>query len=83
MEAISVKSKIQLMQTPVIVDMGEWVCQNIGLIAAGKRIPDSQNVQLLAIEKAEIASPRMVKYAKENNAIILTSISEGEVNAID
>lgn len=77
------EKQIQLLQPPTIVDIGEWVCCNIGKVAAGQRIPNSSKVKLLAIEKADIASEQMILYAKENQAMILTSISEGETNAID
>lgn len=77
------EKQIQLLKPPTIVDIGEWVCRNIGKVAVGQKIPNSSKVKLLAIEKADIASEQMVLYAKENNAMILTSISEGEANAID
>lgn len=75
-------TSFSLLNSPITVDIGEWVCNNIGMIAAGKRISDSK-VELMAIEKAEFASDQMTKFAKDNHAMILSGISEGEVNAID
>ena len=76
-------NKITLLSTPVIVDIGEWVISNIGKVAAAKRSDDHKKATIYAIEDADVASPQMMKYVKENDAVILVGISKGEVDAID
>ena len=56
---------------------------NIGMVAVAKKLPDGRKATLYAVKKADSASPQMVKYARDNGAMILVSLSEGEVNAID
>ena len=53
------------------------------MVAIAKRLPDSKKATLYAVKKADSASPQMVKYARDNDAMILVGISEGEMNAID
>ena len=76
-------SKIALLSVPITIDIGEWLMNNIGMVAVAKRIPNSTKATIYAMEKADSAPDYMVKYAKDNDAMILTSISEGEINAID
>ena len=77
------KNGITLLPNPITIDIGEWVINNIGKVAVAKRHPDKKKATIYAIEKADSAPPQMVKYAKDNTAMILVGISEGEVNAID
>ena len=74
---------ITLLQTPITVDIGDWVIHNIGKVAAAKRHQNTTKATIYAIEESDSATPQMVKYAKENDAMILVSISEGEIDAID
>ncbi len=73
---------ITLLATPITIDIGDWVINNIGKVAVAKKHPDN-TATIYAVEKGDSAPPQMVKYAKENDAMILVGISEGEVNAID
>ena len=73
---------LTLLSSPFTTDIGEWIINNIGKVAVAKREPNNQ-ATIYAIENAEAATPQMVKYAKENDAMILVSISEGDINAID
>ncbi len=74
---------ITLLQTPVTVDIRDWVIHNIGKVAAAKRHQNTTNATIYAIEESDFATPQMIKYAEENNAMILVSISKGEIGAID
>ena len=56
---------------------------NAGKVAVAKKLPDRQKALIIAIENGDAATPYMVRYAKENDAIILIGISEDEKNAID
>ena len=76
-------STLKLLSTPITVDIAEWIMNNIGMVAIAKRLPDSKKATLYAVKKADSASPQMVKYARDNDAMILVGISEGEMNAID
>ena len=75
-------SNIALLPNPITINIGEWIINNIGMVAVAKRLSDN-TATLYAVEKADSAPPQMVQYAKDNNAMILVGISEGEVNAID
>ncbi len=75
-------NSITLLPAPITINIGEWIISNIGMVAVAKRLSDN-TATLYAVEKADTASPQMVKYAKDNNAMILVGISEGEANAID
>ncbi|MBR3306783.1 MAG: hypothetical protein IKI75_05965 [Lachnospiraceae bacterium] len=77
------KNEFTMLSAPVIVDIGEWMINNIGMVAVAKRLPDKKKAALYAFERADSATPQMVKYAKDNDAMILVGISEGDVNAID
>ncbi len=79
---MSRNSTLTLLPSPTTIDIGEWVMNNIGMIAVAKRISGNTAI-LYAVEKADVASTQMVKYAKDNDAMILVGISEGEENAID
>lgn len=74
---------LTLLPSPITVDIAEWIMNNIGMVAVAKRLPDNKKATLYAVKKADSAPPQMVKYAKDNNAMILIGVSEGEVNAID
>ena len=75
-------NSITLLPIPITINIGEWIINNIGMVAAAKRV-SSSTATLYAVEKADVASPQMVKYAKDNDAMILVGISEGEIYAID
>ena len=74
---------IILLSTPITVDIGEWMMNNIGKGAAAKRDPNTTTATIYAVENADSASSQMVRYARENNAMILVGLSENEENAID
>ena len=74
---------ITLLPSPITIDIREWIMNNIGMVAVAKKLPDGRRAILYAVKKADSALPQMVKYARDNGAMILVSISEGEVNAID
>ncbi len=76
-------NSIVLLPSPITIDIGDWVINNIGMVAVAKRIPDSEKATVYAVEKADSAPPQMVQYAKDNDAMILVGISEGDINAID
>lgn len=67
----------------ITVDIGKWIMENAGKVAIAKILPDRQKALIIAIENGDVATPYMVKYAKENDAIKLIGISECEKNAID
>ena len=74
---------LTLLPSPITIDIRDWIMNNIGMVAVAKKHPDGRKATLYAVKKADAAPPQMVKYARDNNAMILVSISEGEVNAID
>ena len=80
---MSRNSTLTLLPSPITIDIGEWVINNIGMVAVAKRLPDGKKATLYAVKKADSAPPQMVKYARDNDAMILVGISEGELNAID
>ena len=75
--------KISLLSSPKTVDIGEWVMNNIGMVAVAKRTSDYKKAIIYVIERTKAASPQMIKYAKDNNAMILVGLSEDDFNAID
>lgn len=77
------KNEITILTTPVIVNIQDWMGTNEGTVGVGKRIGDSQDVELIAYQKADCPSKQIRDYAKSNDAMLLISISNGGVNAID
>ena len=80
---MSRNSTLTLLPSPITIDIREWIMNNTGMVAVAKKLPDGRKATLYAVKKADSASPQMVKYARDNGAMILVSLSEGEVNAID
>lgn len=75
---------MKLLQNPIIVNINDWLMDNIGLVAVGKRVPDDNSkVKLYAIEHGDAASLEMAEFAKKIDAIILVSVPESDIGAID
>ena len=74
---------LSMLSDPITVNIGEWVMKNIGKIAIAKKLPDNQKASIIAIENGDAATPYMIRFANENDAVILIGISDGEENAID
>ncbi len=83
MEATLMKDEITILAAPIKVNIQDWMGTNEGKIGVGKRIGDSQDVELIAYQKADCPSRQIRKYAESNGAMLLISISNGGVNAID
>ncbi|MCR5468176.1 MAG: hypothetical protein K6F37_04370 [Lachnospiraceae bacterium] len=76
-------SGLSFLSNPITIDINEWALDNVGMIAVAKIIPGKMKATIIATEKADVASPEAIKFAKENDAMILVGISEGEINAIN
>ena len=76
-------NNLSVIPDPITVDIGKWIMENAGKVAVAKKLPDRQKALIIAIENGDAATPYMVRYAKENDAITLIGISEDEKNAID
>lgn len=72
-----------LIENPMVVDMENWILTNIGKVAAGIPSEDGKNVTIIAIQNADYASMKLKQYAKENKAMILESIAEGDVGGME
>ncbi len=83
MEIMLMKDEITILDAPTIVNIQDWMGTNAGTIGVGKRIGNTQNVELLAYQKADCPTRQIRDYAKSNNAMLLISISNGGINAID
>ncbi len=75
--------KINYFDKPLTVNIQDWIRENEGMVAAGLKTDDRQRLSIIATQKADCASTQMKKYAKEHGAVIMISISDGELNAID
>ena len=75
---MSRNSTLTLLPSPITIDIREWIMNNTGMVAVAKKLPDGRKATLYAVKKADSASPQMVKYARDNGAMILVSLSEGD-----
>lgn len=68
---------------PVLINIQTWMMDNEGKVAVGKKTANKDEVLLLAEESANCASPKMMELTKEADTILLVSVSDGDINAID
>ena len=83
METMLMENEITILATPITVNIQDWIGANEGTVGVGKRIGSTQNVELIAYQKADCPSKLIRDYANSNDAMLLISISSGGVNAID
>ena len=75
--------EITFLETPIVVNIDEWMYKNPGLVSAGKKTGDSQKVMIIAFQRGDCASEQMAEYAKKHDAMVMVSISDGDMNVLD
>ena len=83
METMLMENKITVLKTPITVNIQDWMGTNEGTVGVGKRIGNTQDVILIAYQKTDCPTQQIREYAKNNDAMLLISISDGGISAID
>lgn len=74
---------ITYLQTPITVDIGDWMLKNSGIVALARKVSDRRKATIYALQKSDVATSELISLAKRDNSLVLVGALKDDVNAID
>lgn len=75
-------NEIIYLQSPIIVDISDWMLKNPGFVAVAEKVPDRSKASIYAFQKSDVATKELKALVKDNGLILVGTLKES-TNEID